>query len=795
MFFILRFRYYIFLFIYLFAVSPIFGQNANDDINLDKINYKLIEEIFSKKLNQLRSSNKCESLSQDKILAEAALDQSNYMLTNNYVGHDQKQPDKANPQLRVFYYKGTHDLIGENCIKIYLKRETKPKGAKKVEIYNTYEQAANALYTGWKNSSGHYKNMIKPEYDNYGLGFSFNKDSSALYVAQVFAAKPYLPKREFESPSDAYGIKNRASSKCDCFLSYPGHKMESYVQIVLDGDSVFLRSENLKELKSFFNKKGDAYYLDIVLRDQFVCSKNNLLHGSPIFDGTMLKPVLFADIFKNNRAKDGKNLYSPVSKIPDIFKNQIYNVNSGFIKEGYGCTYSWSHSVPSMDLDLLNLFPKWLYEEGAVIKPDTFNGELNFTIPFERNKTNLNTSIQNKLIEKLKIYNPFMTDISIKTFSSVEGSTEGNLKLQEKRANEILNVIKTSINKSANVNVQAKENWEDFYKQINHTPFEGLKNLTQDEVKQKLKDKKYLDSLDFILKKTRSATVSIKLHAVIDNNSSADLVVAAYKKAIDKGDSLQAFNCQQKLLEAAFNKGYNMNAISGVDIPVAKKNLKPWTNYLAMAVQDTDLIYSYESRIKILMAEKIDTNFLPLQFNFSILALKFLGYYGDTLIPIPKLYAKMQRTMAMRKNKLDSILIAHQFLNFHILSVYNHRALYQFDKIDKHLLEIKKYYPSAQITEEEAWRLGLMFNRNARYSWTLELLLPYLRNDTKNEELTFLLIQTYANGFLGSLGDDEWIKYLKRAKQMNPVRFREWIDKQNFQYMRIPLIKKEFCEK
>jgi hypothetical protein len=53
-------------------------------------------------------------------------------------------------------------------------------------------------------------------------------------------------------------------------------------------------------------------------------------------------------------------------------------------------------------------------------------------------------------------------------------------------------------------------------------------------------------------------------------------------------------------------------------------------------------------------------------------------------------------------------------------------------------------------------------------------------------------LQTY--GYSGNLASAEWAGYLKKAKAMNPERFNYWIDKDDFQNLRAPEIKKEFCE-
>ena len=146
----------------------------------------------------------------------------------------------------------------------------------------------------------------------------------------------------------------------------------------------------------------------------------------------------------------------------------------------------------------------------------------------------------------------------------------------------------------------------------------------------------------------------------------------------------------------------------------------------------------------------------------------------------------------MAKTADDSALVNHMWLNYSILSVYRHWQLHQYDKLNKHLLNIKKYYPLAKITEEEALHLGLLFNFYTRNSWALDISLPYLKKGTTNEGLVFLYLQTY--GYSGNLASAEWAGYLKKAKAMNPERFNYWIDKDDFQNLRAPEIKKEFCE-
>jgi hypothetical protein len=286
--------------------------------------------------------------------------------------------------------------------------------------------------------------------------------------------------------------------------------------------------------------------------------------------------------------------------------------------------------------------------------------------------------------------------------------------------------------------------------------------------------------------------LTVQIKARIDNNSNPYLILAAYKKSIEKGDSLKAFKQQNKILEYITRYEFKRGDLLPIHIPLTKKFLPILTNYLAVAVKDDELIYSQEVRELAIKSYFIDENYLPVKFNCCIAALRYLHEFSDTLFKPDVLEKNMNECFKLGTHD-DSVIVNHMWLNYSLLSVYKNWQLHRYDKIDRHLQNVKKYYPGAEISESEAIQLGLLFNMYARYEWTRELLLPYLRNRSKNEDLIFLFIQTCYEPF-GGLSFTEWENYLKKARKMNEQRFYDWVNEENFQLMRTDPIKKEFCE-
>lgn len=751
-----------------------------------------MERLFQSKLNALRLEHSLGKIEIDDLLHLPAKDQAHYMDSIHALTHNQKVKGKETPTDRVMYYHGTHDEVGENCIKIYLRKSMKTKYSKEPVTANTYEEAAEALFLGWKNSPPHFKNMIEPKYDVSGLGFKFSADSNVLYAAQVFSMKPFVPKKGLESPLDAYAIKGSNAKTCDCVHSKDGQDAIGSLMLVLGTDSIYVKSENYLAVKKFFNGAKDGMYIDVVLRDQFVCANNNLLHGSPVYDGTMLKPVYFKELYKRNKAPGPKNFYAALCKRPDRFDKYQYEMNYGFIKNNVACWYTWPMEVPGENLKLLQLFPKWIEEKDLEVPVDTFAGELNFLIPFERGKTKLDPKKEHELKQKLEIYKPFIKDIDIHTFSSIEGDQVINERLQKQRAEEIKMTIEKITGKLSKTSIESEENWADFYKQIENGRFSYLKTKSHAEIKQLLKQPVFLDSIDPLIRKTRTARISVKLEAIIDGKSPPQLIIGSYKKAIASGDSLKAFAYQNRLLQALFASQLTNADITGVDIPYKKKFLRIWTNKIAMVTFDPELTYTHETRDMALEAQRIDSTHKPLQFNLCIMTLKFLNDYGDTIMPIKKLERIMKYCESLGPD--DSVLVAKMWLNYHVISAYQNWWTHQYDKIDDHLKEIRKYFESGFISEREALKLGLLFNFYGRTWWTVDLLYPFIKKGTNNEDLLYLFVKTYTGNNSNKIPEAEWIGYLDKARKMNENRFFNWVDKETFQLMRIPLLKKEFCQ-
>jgi uncharacterized protein YkwD len=777
-------RFLSFIFI-LFGCFSSYAQIGSSVIDSSSINYELISKLFLKKLNALRLQQGLNSLHEDTTLAKAAFDQAQYVEVTGVLAHFRKTKDKITPTDRVVFYNGTNDRIGENLIQIALYLPYKNKKNKSVTV-NTYDEAAEALFDGWKNSPPHYQNMITPYYDMEGLGYCYDKKTNKFYAAEVFGTQPFKTPKGFKIVNDAWGITKGAETS-DAFFS---KDLANFLQT--EGDSIFLYYSNLKYFEQYVKNKNDGIAIDIVAREQFNCNHNNNLHGSPVFDGWMLQPVFStALIGKNRYGKKANELYSFVGVIPTELRGCDIQLNVILIKDKKSVGYSYPIRVEQANLKMLELTTYWDTINGKV-DADTFTVDINHYIEFKRGITAVSNVQYDKLVKRISQYKNYIRGIEIKTYSSIEGSSEINLKLQKERAESIKTLLSKLTNKNVDWQVDSKENWDDFYKQIEETPFAYLGHLGKAWIKVRLFDEALLDSIDWALSQERTATIIFHLKGEYTNDmQSQSISRIALQDAIQKNDSLKAFIIQSKMIGLYLKGRLTLEDVVDNDVPVTSKFLPLLSNIVAARAVNLKYVYDFKFRNYVNQVFQIGKNYAPLKLSYCVCAINYLAATNDTIADNKKIESYLNDCS---RSPVLSGVIWKYYLDFYVAAAYFNWTRHDYDYMDDCLEGIKKYYPKTILDDEDYIKLGKLFNMYFRMRWTIEMLYPVVKKGTTNEDLLFLFVTT-APMFPDEVPQDEYIKYLEQARRMNQKRFCQWILDDNWQLLREDYIKKLFCEK
>ena len=135
-----------------------------------------------------------------------------------------------------------------------------------------------------------------------------------------------------------------------------------------------------------------------------------------------------------------------------------------------------------------------------------------FEIIFERNSTIVNPEQLQPVIRFLKDNRYSILNASVEGYASVEGPEENNYRLQQKRAELMINILQQNNDDEIILDtVIAKENWDMFFEQVAQSPFRSLDSLAQDSIRILLRDSLWLTRLDTVLGAERKAILNLTL--------------------------------------------------------------------------------------------------------------------------------------------------------------------------------------------------------------------------------------------------------------------------------------------
>jgi uncharacterized protein YkwD len=530
-----------------------------------KLNVLFLEHLIKTQVDSVRRAHGLQPLVNDSILYIAAQDHAKYLSREKDISHFQRNHLKKTPQNRADFYGAQHYLVGENVLSY--------------PIENTYISTAQNMVRGWVNSPGHFKNIITPEYQITGLAVARHPASGNYIAVQKFAKVLWRysfheNKKMFTYSSDTvqiYDIKTkqwRAASDKEklpwnlqpldfkntrsCEKCAGLFKRKFKITPWYENNRVYAISADAREVLKTFEHKQDGLAVEQVAYEPYHCgnpayyTKPSRRNHNSSLDGEVFEPVYKRELLsslkeeekafkkerrqkirqlKRNPAKEArqeleevrKSEWEPgywtafLMKLPATSKGyQSYNfllIHDGEIHLPIYYTGVCGDLLFSDTLSMVTEFS----EPGIFIKPT--RKKFTFEIPFERNS--IVPDSLSMLVMKDSIRNYQIDTIRVEAFSSVEGLENLNTSLHKKRASAIFSQIKFTTDSATVFQVQAKENWPLFYKQIANTKFWPWKDWEPAQIKKELQKPAVLQEWEGRLDEQRRATVTIKAHSIV----------------------------------------------------------------------------------------------------------------------------------------------------------------------------------------------------------------------------------------------------------------------------------------
>ncbi|MCZ8283964.1 MAG: hypothetical protein O9353_00780, partial [Bacteroidia bacterium] len=409
------------------------------DFNLDDLPNQLVRE-----LNRFRMQNGLDTFEVNDILINAATIDAVKMAKSGQVKVD---PEKVKKNL----VKAGGTNKGEETALM-------APVSKGRDTYNT-AQVAKVIWTRWENTKKDKAVLLSPQYMMIGIKCVMDKDNKKVVAVAVYGgydsfnagakkkkelAVPYNTKSKKLLSADLKACKN-----CDKWKNYDllqqGLKVEN--------GKIYLEYANLKDLKRLMKKTKDGLAVDIVQRAQYEKPDYNIVDNNLQSKGVMQKVIYKDKIFSKNLIKPDPKAKKKVKtnnlKIEmGKFNKKItgpYELNLIVVQDGHVCrtvTRSYLEEGDQESNTPIGLIPA-LESVGLKppFEPKSESSILNFTIPFEKNKSEFKPEDIQPFIKALNEPDFVIDGLYIYAFSSIEGDASANAKLQRKRAESVTKVL------------------------------------------------------------------------------------------------------------------------------------------------------------------------------------------------------------------------------------------------------------------------------------------------------------------------------------------------------------------
>ncbi|GAB5416123.1 MAG: hypothetical protein Crog4KO_12920 [Crocinitomicaceae bacterium] len=722
-------------------------------------------------VNELRDSLGIEPLKEQPNLQKAALDHSKYMAKNKVLTHDEKGPGRTVAKRVRRAGSRDFDIVGENV----LFTEVDNFKFKKQEL----EELARSMYLQWRNSPGHFRNMIQEQYEFGDIGISADSKSKRIYATQVFGSEG--ARVEGQLSKNAFGIR---ASREECSGIHDNLLTNMCNGIGIRNDTVFFHYHDIGLVKQFLTGMRDGFAIDLIDREQMACGGPNILDMSKVYDGIMLEPVYRDEVFRRNTAEGENRLITFLGVVPEPLRGKSLALGMIYIKNGEMCMYSVPAYSPSRAYVLEPFEPELIRPNIPLVSNVIYSEELNFN--FERG------SIQSSNRPELSAFDADskVHSLQILSYSSVEGSTQNNINLHHERARFIESYIRKKTNgQNYPTDVDAQENWRKMDFQLRYLFADSLLDLTHQELKAVIASGDTSLDWEKLLFEQRSSRAFINYSVNVDPVENKEALPALNLTTAILQNNMDLAN--QALYDMYHSDYLELSIYSEQIFDALLKRKELVQNAAALFSKDyqfdrtkaTMFVHAWASRLNEL-DQKAKENVLHL---YSLLG---YGLVQEWDVSAKRLSNVIHPTRL--EGLINNSLPKEILLNVNLTFVYYYGHTLEQEGLERSFAFVKEYMEKKSFTEQQLTNLVLFFNDWSRYDLTNEYLIKSFDNGVISDKNVFILAHTLSKYQSGKY-HEKYLKVMRKALSIDAISWCGWVDTE-FQILRDLEIKQMYCE-
>ncbi|HKK69246.1 MAG TPA: hypothetical protein VJ946_13575, partial [Bacteroidales bacterium] len=766
-----------------FSQEKIIGefQNSDEKVNPDKIDFELLSKVVYQEMNMFMDSLHLEGFEKSRFLEKIARDHAREMALEGRATTDGSGKTKDITS-RIQYYGGSG--IGNEIVMRY--------NIKTTDAYLTYRELARGIVLKWSASTRTMRELRKQKFFLAGVGSAMGERGKKVYVS--FMMGNYFTKNagayrieEIEPPVSTGGLfpfwrwgiegyEYRACRKCTKY--FPDIiDLQKGLSIKENGDIIF-KFNDLRRFKRLIRGKKDGLAVDIVRKEQYTdCDKANIADYSLVNRGIMLKPVYSKKIYKKNQAPaEGKRervkkLEVKLGEFPEELNPEDVELNLMILQDKkvcYNLPPSFAYDAGYEYSQKIGLLPDTIVPQGVpAYTPEATSNKLEFRVPFERNKSTYKMADIQPVISALNEPDFIINKVHVAAYSSLEGSVEANRKLQERRAQSIVNALRENQNESLIDSVTSAANWNDFKKDVMGTNWENMADMTMSEAIQHIRSERLAKKLEPILENHRYADVTVWITYDITGEKEENYVVDQFNKAIEAGDKAQALSIQKYMYEQVADGNYGKQSVEAMKIPEGEDYIGLNMNRICMEkiVYDDVIDSTYQAEIYQLWDMDEDNPYT----YFNRL------YCGVLLDDVTDEYVRenLQDEIdylydyELGKKQVDLLNIE---LQYKVMDIFHDSVGADHPVVEESLATIKDIISFDEVNWQNSLKLASIYLNHGDYHYAYELLNPFVDDEKVFPELLFTYI-SLCSKVDHKLHSHRFVMALARARDMDPDRF------------------------
>jgi hypothetical protein len=586
-------------------------------------------------------------------------------------------------------------------------------------------------------------------------------------------------------------------TRCTYFKSYfKNTPKEIGYSIVRENDKLYFEVTDKNWAIQLFKKSGDGIAIDVVSKSRYDCDKD--LDKSQI-RGTILKPVYAKQLVRGFKASLGNRFRTFVGAVPQDLKEEELEFNILFLNNKVLCRYQRIYNLEAYPWDLLDMgvyLDSLTYKDKNITNTkDTFitkYKKLKFVIPFQKNKSEYLPEDIKPVYDSLNLTDFNIKKINIKAYSSIEGSLERNLELQEQRANSIAKSLKSFQQPDIVTEISSSENWVEFLNDVSKSKYKNLKELSKIEIKQKVVGAVSAE-LEMYLKNHRKAVIILDLEKKDKyKEMTTSTLISTFNTLVKEDNIEEALVVQNSIFEKLKDEN-SPDKLSQLNVPKQVKFV-PILTKNSIFKYLLNLSYAKIAFDELKSLEKLAPNDQKIQYNLVVL--KFVIWRNNwEKIEISEFKKEI---VSLKNYEIKQSLIDRMLVNFHIVKAEKDMRARKYDEKDTSVEFIIDTYKSFTLSNYDYLSLAQFLTYYANIDAATDLLDDKVRTITIDEDLLFYYLNlTITNK--DNVASDNYRTIMLNAINMNKERFCKLFNSSlekgvTFQLLENEYLKRTYCE-